>query len=58
MTFLHPETNDTLTVWKNYYSKLGVTIPQNEPGINPGIMSLSDKIEMIYFYGIPDGMKQ
>jgi len=58
MTFLHPETNDTLTVWKNYYSKLGIKIPQNEPGINPGIMSLSNKIEMIYFYGIPDGMKQ
>ena len=58
MTFLHPETNDTLTVWRNYYSKLGITIPQNKPGINPGIMSLSDKIEMIYFYGIPDGMKQ
>ena len=58
MTFLHPETNDTLIVWKNYYSKLGLTIPQNEPGINPGIMSLSDKIEIIYSYGIPDGMKQ
>ncbi|MBC8510118.1 MAG: hypothetical protein H8D33_00475 [Cryomorphaceae bacterium] len=58
MTFLHPETNDTLSVWRNYYSKLGVEIPQNEPGINPGIMSLSNKIEMIYFYGIPDGMKQ
>jgi uncharacterized protein YycO len=58
MTFLHPETNDTLTVWKNYYSKLGIKIPQNESGINPGIMSLSDKIEMIYVYGIPDGMKQ
>jgi len=57
MTFLHPETNDTLTVWKNYYSKLGSPIPQNKPGINPGIMSLSEKIEMIYFYGIPDGMK-
>ena len=57
MTFLHPETNDTLTVWKNYYSKLGVKIPQNEPGINPGVMSLSNKIEMIYFYGTPDGMK-
>jgi len=58
MTFLNPETNDTLNIWKNYYSKLGVTIPQNEPGINPGIMSLSEKIEMIYSYGIPDGMKQ
>ena len=58
MTFLHPETNDTLTVWKNYYSELGIKIPQNEPGINPGIMSLSDKIEIIYSYGTPDGMKQ
>jgi hypothetical protein len=58
MTFLHPETNDTLSVWRDYYSKLGVQTPQNEPGINPGIMSLSNKIEMIYFYGIPDGMKQ
>ena len=58
MTFLHPETNDTLSVWKNYYSELGIKIPQNEPGINPGIMSLSDKIEMIYFYGTPDGIKQ
>ena len=58
MTFLHPKTNDTLTVWKNYYSKLGIKIPQNEPGINPGIMSLSDKIELIYSYGTPDGMKQ
>jgi len=58
MTFLHPETNDTLTVWENYYSELGIKIPQNEPGINPGIMSLSDKIEMVYFYGTPDGMKQ
>jgi len=58
MTFLHPETNDTLTVWENYYSELGIKIPQNEAGINPGIMSLSEKIEMIYFYGTPDGMKQ
>ena len=58
MTFLHPETNDTLTVWKDYYSELGIKIPQNEAGINPGIMSLSDKIEIIYSYGTPDGMKQ
>ena len=57
MTFLDPKTNDTLTVWINYYSKLGIKIPQNEPGINPGIMSLSNKIEIIYSYGIPEGMK-
>jgi len=57
MTFFHPETNEALTVWINYYSKLGIKIPQNEPGINPGIMSLSNKIKIIYSYGVPDGMK-
>lgn len=58
MTFLHPETKDTLETWKEYYSDLGVEIPQNKLGINPGIMSLSEKIEIIHFYGIPDGIKK
>jgi len=58
MTFLHPETKDTLETWKNYYSNLGVEIPQNKLGINPGIMSLSDKIEIVHRYGFPDGMKK
>ena len=58
MTFLDPETKDTLSTWKEYYSDLGVQIPQNKLGINPGIMSLSDKIEIIHFYGIPDEMKK
>ena len=57
MTFLHPETKDTLAIWKEYYANIGVQIPENELGINPGIMSLSDKIEMVHFYGIPSGMK-
>ena len=57
MTFLHPETNETLDSWKDYYKKLRVEIPQNKLGINPGVMSLSEKIEMVHFYGNPDGMK-
>ena len=56
MTFLHPETKDTLTIWKEYYSDLNTNIPEGNPGINPGIMSLSNKIEMVHFYGIPDGL--
>ena len=56
MTFLHPETKDTLQAWKDYYSALEVKIPQNKLGINPGIMSLSKKIEIVHIYGIPDGM--
>jgi hypothetical protein len=57
MTFLHPETKDTLKIWKEYYSDLKAEIPQNKLGINPGIMSLSDKIEVVHVYGIPTGMK-
>ena len=56
MTFLHPKTKDTLKVWKDYYKEIEVEIPQNKMGINPGIMSLSNKIEMVHFYGIPDGL--
>ena len=58
MTFLHPETKDTLKIWKKYYSDLGVKIPQNKLGINPGIMSLSDKIEIVHFYGIPENFTE
>ena len=58
MTFLHPETKDTLKVWKKYYSDLGVKIPQNKLGINPGIMSLSDKIEVVHIYGIPENFTE
>ena len=58
MTFLDPKSGDTLHTWIDYYSELGVEIPQNKLGVNPGIMSLSDKIEIIHFYGIPDGMEK
>jgi len=58
MTFLHPANSDTLQAWKEYYANIGMPIPENELGINPGIMSLSDKIEIVHFYGIPSGMKK
>tara|TARA_X000000368_G_scaffold301499_1_gene240226 strand:+ start:748 stop:1389 length:642 start_codon:yes stop_codon:yes gene_type:complete len=58
MTFLDPETKDTLSIWKEYYFDLKIEIPQNKLGINPGIMSLSNKIEIVHIYGIPDGMKK
>ena len=58
MTFLHPKTKDTLKVWKEYYSDLNTNIPEGNPGINPGIMSLSNKIEIVHIYGIPSGMEK
>jgi aspartate carbamoyltransferase regulatory subunit len=58
MTFLHPKTKDTLKVWKKYYSDLNTNIPERNPGINPGIMSLSNKIEIVHIYGIPSRMEK
>ena len=58
MTFLHPNNKDTLPVWKEYYSDLNTNIPEGNPGINPGIMSLSNKIEIVHIYGIPSGMEK
>ena len=58
MTFLQPESNRTLPTWEDYYTEIGVEIPQDKMGINPGTMSLSEKIKIIHFYGIPDGMKK
>lgn len=58
MTFLHPNNKDTLPVWKEYYSDLNTNIPEGNPGINPGIMSLSHKIEIVHIYGIPSGMEK
>ena len=56
MTFLNPKNGKTLKTWTNYYSELGIEIPENELGINPGVMSLSDKIDIVHFYGNPDNI--
>tara|TARA_B100000123_G_scaffold252212_1_gene212352 strand:+ start:1259 stop:1945 length:687 start_codon:yes stop_codon:yes gene_type:complete len=57
MTFLHPKDNDTLEIWKEYYKKLESELPQNKLGTNPGKMSLSSKIDIIYFFGEPSKSK-
>ena len=41
---------ETLDTWVTYFEKLNISIPENEPGINPGGISLSKKIDIIYNY--------
>ena len=53
MTFLDPNTRDTMILWQEYYQKLETKIPEGEPGINPGVMSISEKIEIVHKYGQP-----
>lgn len=55
MTFVDPDTGITFPIWADYYKALGVDIPEGEPGLNPGGISLSKYIDIVHVYGIPDG---
>jgi len=41
--------------WIDYFNKLNIAIPQGKPGINPGGISRSDKIDILYKFGNPEG---
>ena len=47
MNFMNKE-NNIMPIWQNYYDKLNMKVPQGELGINPGLMSISNKIDIIY----------
>jgi len=47
MTFKDPDNNETFPVWKKYFLRLNLEIPEGKPGLNPGGMSLSPVLDMI-----------
>ena len=47
MNFMNKE-NKIMPIWQNYYDKLNMKVPQGKLGINPGLMSISNKIDIIY----------
>ena len=47
MRFSDPETGEVLDFWINYYALFGETVPEGEPGSNPGDLSLSPKLQVI-----------
>lgn len=53
MTFKAPNTAETLPAWEKYFSKLGVSIPEGQMGINPGGISRSPILTIVYRYGNP-----
>jgi hypothetical protein len=57
MTFMNPSTGEPLQIWKDYYDNIEIEIPEGKLGINPGIMSLSNKIEIVHIYEKPSRMK-
>ena len=56
MTYNDPATKSIFPVWKSYFEAMKVAVPEGEPGLNPGGISRSDKIEIVHVYGIPQGM--
>ena len=57
MTFIDPTTNKPMDIWKDYYNKLKLDIPEGKLGINPGIMSISNKIDIVHIYGYPTNIE-
>jgi uncharacterized protein YycO len=55
MTFIDPATGRTFPAWADYYAKLEHAIPEGEPGLNPGGISRSPKVEIVHAYGRPAG---
>jgi len=53
MTFKDPETGKIMYVWKKYFKELGVPVPEGKPGINPGAISRSPKLNVVHVYGRP-----
>jgi hypothetical protein len=47
MTFKDPKTNAFFPAWVDYYQQLKQDIPEGKPGINPGVISRSGKIEIV-----------
>lgn len=47
MTFKDPKTNTFYPAWMTYYKELGAEIPEGKEGINPGLISRSNKIHIV-----------
>lgn len=50
MTFKEPDTDNTYSIWIDYFVDLKTTIPEGQPGLNPGSMSRSSSIDIVYRY--------
>ena len=57
MTFNEPGTNTPFVHWVEYYEELNHEIPEGKLGLNPGGMSRSKDIDIVYVFDKPSGMK-
>jgi len=55
MTYKSSRTGEYFPSWVAYFKDINVDIPEGKPGINPGGISRSDELEIIYKFGNPQG---
>lgn len=58
MTFKSPKSLNFFEPWLKYYQNLKFDIPEGKLGINPGGISLSNKIDVYFPFGKPDGIQE
>jgi hypothetical protein len=58
MTFNEPGTDNPFRHWVDYYKELNHPIPEGKLGLNPGGMSRSDAIDIVYIFEKPSGFNQ
>ena len=46
----YKSNGETMNIWIDYFNELNIPVPENEPGINPGGISRSKKINIIHNY--------
>ncbi|UYW01264.1 hypothetical protein K5I29_12565 [Flavobacterium agricola] len=46
MTYKEPNSADYFPIWVTHFKKQGIEIPEEQPGCNPGGMSLDNKITL------------
>jgi hypothetical protein len=57
MTYAENGSEKIMPVWENYFRELNARVPQNDPGLNPGGISCSDKLKIYFPYGTPGKSK-
>jgi uncharacterized protein YycO len=57
MTFKAPNSQNIFPIWQKYFDIMKEKVPEGRLGLNPGSISLSDKITIVKVYKKPDGWK-
>ncbi len=53
MTFIDPKTQKTSEAWIKYFKDINTKIPEGGMGLNPGSISRSKYVDIVYSYGCP-----